>query len=98
MSASGNHAGFGATQHHGKASRQQWLWVVGLALLSILLGTIGFMQVKRLAGEPADVLDGIYNSLRLFHMHFDSVPYPLPWELQIARFLAPFILLASLVK
>jgi len=98
MSASGNHAGFGSTQHHDKASRQQWLWVVGLAVLSIILGTIGFMQVKRVAGEPADVLDAVYHSLRLFHMHFEGVPHPLPWTLQIARFLAPFVLLASLVK
>ena len=72
--------------------------VVGGALVSLALGTIGFMLGKYPQNEHMEVLDAIYNSMRLFHMHFDAAPHPVPWELQIARFLAPLMLVVTLVK
>ncbi|HEY3862612.1 MAG TPA: NAD(P)-binding protein [Verrucomicrobiae bacterium] len=84
--------------HYDKSSRGQWYVVAGLAVASLVLGTIGFTRAAHLAGKQPDVRDAIYNSMRLFHMHFDPVEHPLPWELQWARFLAPLALGAGLVK
>ena len=87
-----------AVHHHDGAARRQWMTVLGLGILSLILGTFGFMQVPEPEGHPEGLVDAFYNSMRLFHMHFDHVPGPLPWELQIARFLAPVIFGVSLFK
>jgi hypothetical protein len=97
MSASLNHSDNGA-YHHDKSSRRQWRAIVLLALLSLVLGAIGFARANYPAGDHMGAMDAIYNSMRLFHMHFDHVPQPLPWELQIARFLAPLVLGVTLLK
>ena len=87
-----------AAHHHDRAARWQWLIVGGLGILSLVLGTIGFLQGKPADGEPQGWSDALYNSMRLFHMHFEHAPYPLPWELQVARFLAPLVLVVTLFK
>jgi len=87
-----------AAHHHDNASQRQWLIVAGLGILSLVLGTIGFLHGKGADGQPQGGLDALYNSMRLFHMHFEQAPYPLPWELQIARFLAPLVLVVTLFK
>ena len=97
MSASLNHSDKSA-YHHDKSSRQQWLVVVGLAVLSLILGVIGFMQVGPHPAESPNLLDAIYNSMCLFRMHCDYSARPMPWELQIARFLAPLVLGATVLK
>jgi hypothetical protein len=97
MSASVNHSENRA-YHHDKSSRRQWRAIVLLALLSLVLGAIGFARANYPTGEQMGAVDAIYNSMRLFHMHFDHVPQLLPWELQIARFLAPLVLGVTLLK
>lgn len=86
------------THHHDSAARRQWLIVVGLGLLSLVLGTIGFMHGKGEHAEHTEFLEAVYQSMRLFHMHFDHTAQPVPWQLQVARFLAPFVLGITLVK
>ena len=98
MSASGNQLDNKTARSHGNSPRQQWLIVVGLALLSLVLGTVGFLRAKYPSGETMGTLDAIYNSMQLFHMHMDSVSRPLARELQVARFLAPLVLGVTLVK
>jgi len=87
-----------AAHHHDRAARRQWWIVIGLGILSLLLGTIGFLHSKGPDGQPMGVVDALYNSMSLFHMHFEEAPYPVPWELQIARFLAPLVLVVTLFK
>jgi len=76
----------------------EWWGVVGLGLVSLVLGTAGFMAGVDEHGKPWGFWDALYDSMRLFHMHFDHVPRELPWELQIARFLAPMVVVVTLVK
>jgi len=85
-------------RYHDGAGRRQWLVVAGLGILALVLGTIGFLLGKPADGQPQGALDALYNAMRLFHMHFEHAPYPLPWELQIARFLAPLVLVVTLFK
>jgi len=98
MNATENQPETSVVHHHDKASWRQWLIVAGLGILSLVLGTIGFLHGKGPDGQPQDALDAFYNSMRLFHMHFEQAPFPVPWELQIARFLAPLVLVVTLFK
>lgn len=98
MNANENQFQTNAAHHHDRASSRQWWIVLGLGVLSLVLGTIGFLHGKGADGQPQGGLDALYNSMCLFHMHFAQAPYPLPWELQIARFLAPFVLVVTLFK
>lgn len=84
--------------HHDAATRRRWLFVVGLGIVSLALGTLGFLHGKDDHGTPLGILDALYQSMRLFHMHYEHAPHPLPWELQIARFLSPLVLGITLVK
>ena len=77
---------------------RQWVAVVVLGLAALGLGTHGFWGALGEGGHPMDGWDALYNSMRLFHMHFDHVPHPIPPTLQLARFLAPLVLLATLFQ
>jgi hypothetical protein len=61
------------------------LGVVGLALLAVALGTWGF---KKAGGPDEQWLDSLYSALQLFGLGGGDQSSP-PWQLQIARFLAP---------
>ncbi len=98
MNAAENQPDANTVHHHDNTSRWQWTIVVGLGVVALVLGTIGFLHGKGADGQPQGTLDAFYNSMRLFHMHFEQAPYPLPWELQIARFLAPLVLVVTLFK
>jgi voltage-gated potassium channel Kch len=98
MNAAENHSEINAAHHRDRAAQHQWLVVLGLGILSLVLGAIGFLHGKGPDGLSMGIVDAFYNSMRLFHMHFDQAPYPLPWELQIARFLAPIVLWTTLFK
>ena len=98
MNAAESHVQKSAAHHHDRVVHWQWLIVVGLGVLALVLGTIGFGHGIGADGQPEGVVDAFYDSMRLFHMHFERAPYPLPWELQIARFLAPLVLGFTLVK
>jgi len=63
------------------------LLVLGLAAL--LLGLIGFTKNGIAAGEERTFLDNLYLTLGLLSMNSGSVPGPVSWELQVARFLVP---------
>lgn len=67
----------------------QWPVVAGLALLSLGLGYVGFEKYFIANGQPRPGLDILYLSLQLFVLESGSVPGPMPWELELARLLAP---------
>ena len=62
-----------------------------LAVASIVLGTIGFIQRARVTGSGASFGDALYAALALFTFEGGSVTPPVPWALQVARFLAPAV-------
>lgn len=67
----------------------QWSVVGVLGIVGLVLGYIGFWRYFHLVGESHSVSDIIYSALQLFPLQSGSVSGPLPWELEVARLLAP---------
>ena len=98
MNANANHPDSHSSHQHHAEIGWQWPIICGSGLLVILLGTVGFIRLPAENANPIGFLDALYDSLKLFHMHFDRGDRPLPWELQVARFLAPLVVLSVLFK
>lgn len=69
------------------ARRHEWALVAGLTLVAVALGIAGFHQHPDYRGQSAIGL--IYLALQLFPLQSGAVAPPLPWALEVARFLAP---------
>ncbi|UCD58019.1 MAG: NAD-binding protein, partial [Candidatus Hydrogenedentota bacterium] len=54
-------------------------------------GFIGFWIRASLVGETLSVTDTIYLTLQLISLESGSVTAPIPWQLQVSRFLTPII-------
>ena len=69
------------------------LWgALGLALAAVtVLGVIGFTQYQEAIGTVAPLTTRIYLALQLFVLESGSVVGPVPWELDLARLLAPVL-------
>ena len=72
----------------GFLRKYNWLFPQ-LVLFTLVLGTVGFHRHGVIHDSPVDVLSSLYLSLQLFVMNSGGVPGPIPWTLEIARFLAP---------
>ena len=70
-------------------SDYHWPILLGLGLAALLLGLIGFTKNGLATGEERTFLDNMYLTLGLLSMNSGSVPGPVSWELQVARFLVP---------
>jgi len=68
----------------------RWPIVIAVALAAIVLGWIGFDVSATATGEPATFLDKAYLTLQLFVLQ-SGVPAPTPWQLDVARYLAPAV-------
>jgi voltage-gated potassium channel Kch len=68
-------------------SAVEWPVVGALVVLALVLGYLGFARVA--ANASATPFDLAYLSLQLFVLQSGVVPGPIPWPLEIARFLAP---------
>ncbi len=69
----------------------RWGIVAGLFVASIVLGWIGFDENMRALGQPGTFLDKLYLALQLLVLQSGAVPPPMPWQLEVARFLAPAV-------
>ncbi len=67
----------------------QWPLAFVLALAAIILGFIGFARFSASTGQARTHWDTLYLAVQLFAMQSGAVSGPVPWQLQIARFLAP---------
>jgi hypothetical protein len=54
-------------------------------------GCVGFAKYLASRGESWSFLGLIYRALQLFVLQSGAVPEPVPWELEVARFLAPVV-------
>lgn len=78
--------------------QHQWLILVCLAVVSLLLGYIGFSRSLDVASDSQmHPLDLIYLSLQLFTLKSGNIVPIIGWELQVARFLAPAVAFYSLI-
>lgn len=75
----------------------RWFIIIGLAVVAIILGYIGFDKSYRAIGNPQSVLDLIYLSAQLFVLESGSYIPPASWELEVARFLAPILTVSTLI-
>jgi len=69
----------------------RWPTITVLFAAALVLGWIGFDLNSRALGEPGSFLDNLYRTLQLFIIHSGAVAQPVPWQLEIARFLAPAV-------
>jgi hypothetical protein len=63
--------------------------IASLAVISILLGVIGFQKHAQHNGDSRSILSSFYSSLTLFVFEGGSVTSPVPWELEVSRLLSP---------
>jgi voltage-gated potassium channel Kch len=76
--------------------RPTWVDLRPLALaLGIVavfvLGTIGFQRYTTLHSGKAVGIDSFYRALTLFELDAYDLEAPIPWALEVARFLAPLV-------
>lgn len=57
----------------------------------MVLGWIGFDESARVLGQPSTFLDKLYLSLQLLVLQSGAVAPPVPWQLEVARLLAPAV-------
>jgi len=67
----------------------RWPLIAVLFVAALVLGWIGFDRSLAAPGQPGTFLDKLYLSLQLFVLQSGAVPPPVPWQLEVARFLAP---------
>ena len=76
----------------------QWPFIGGVALATLALGFIGFAKYFAAFGEARPFSNLFYLTIQLFVLESGSVPGPVPWELNLARFLAPLIAASAAIK
>jgi voltage-gated potassium channel Kch len=69
----------------------EWPLVWALAAAALVLGYLGFSAYFAAAGEARSWLDRVYLSLQLFVLESGALMPPLPWQLEVARLLAPLV-------
>lgn len=77
----------------------EW-WIVGLlGLTSFFLAIKGFQIIFSEAGVHRNLLDLAFQSVKIFGMEFvDDFQSPLPWQLEVSRWLSPAVVLYTAAK
>jgi voltage-gated potassium channel Kch len=68
-----------------------------LGVISILLGTIGFWRYFSLNNEPKSIATALYDALWLFSIEAGNLPRPIPWELEVSRWLSPALSMYAII-
>jgi voltage-gated potassium channel Kch len=78
----------------------QWWLLAALALAAAVLGYWGFADYQRATGGPSGAWDVAYRSLQLFTVESGALDdsEAIPATLQVARFLAPVVAAAAVVR
>ena len=69
----------------------RWPIVAGLGIVALVLGWIGFDLNMAAHNEPGSFLDKLYITIWLFAGRTGAVAPPVPWQLEVARYLAPAV-------
>jgi hypothetical protein len=70
---------------------RRWPVVAAFFIAASVLGWIGFDLSLAVRGQPASFLDKVYLTIQLFLLRSGSVPQPVSWQLEVARYLAPAV-------
>lgn len=76
---------------HRAGQRPVWVLLALLAWAIFVLGYVGLSKALAQRGEAASFLDILYLTIQLFTLESGGGYSPTPWELDLARFLAPLI-------
>lgn len=76
----------------------RWPFLGAAALAVLVLGFIGFSKYFLAVGQRRPFANLAYLAIQLFVLESGSVPGPVPWELDLARFLAPLVAGYAAVK
>ena len=76
----------------------RWPFLGAVALAALALGFIGFSKYFLALGQRRPFANLAYLAIQLFVLESGSVPGPVPWELDLARFLAPLVAGFAAVK
>jgi voltage-gated potassium channel Kch len=68
-----------------------------LGAVALTLGVIGFHKYFLLTGEHKSLATAIYNALWLFTIEPGNLVSPIPWELEVARWLSPAIAMYAIL-
>ncbi|MDQ3936121.1 MAG: hypothetical protein M3340_15975, partial [Actinomycetota bacterium] len=68
---------------------RRWMVLAGLTALALILGYVGFERLPE--GERWSFGDSLHRSLQLFVLESGGVAPPVPWQLEVARLLAPAV-------
>jgi hypothetical protein len=90
----------GAVSGHHLSARRRWgekgwFVLVLLFLLALGLGIDGFRQHFDESGQDRSPTDLLYLTLQLFTLKSGDTATPTPWQLDVARFLAPAVALSA---
>lgn len=72
-------------------AQHSWLTLAGLWILALLLAYVGFQRHAALTGQPLSPFDLVYLTIQLIGMNSGNVEPPVPWQLEVARFLLPVL-------
>lgn len=75
----------------------RWWVLAALFGAAFVLGWCGFYQHAAEHGVDRSVWDHLYLTLQLFSLESGAAAAPLPWELELARFLAPLVTLGTVI-
>jgi hypothetical protein len=79
-------------------TKYQWQIVIGLIIVAVYLGYIGFLNHFQSIGEIRSHWDYLYLSIQLFVLQSGDVPAPKSWHLEVARLLAPTLATYTAIK
>ncbi len=68
-----------------------WLAIGLLWAFALLLAYVGFQRYAALTNQPLSPFDLVYLTIQLISMNSGNVDPPVPWQLEVARFLLPIL-------
>jgi hypothetical protein len=74
--------------HRPSSSAVRWSVAAALVVVAFVLGWIGYEEAARQTGVAMTPTTTLYHVLHLFEFSMSSVPDALPWQLDVARYLA----------
>jgi hypothetical protein len=69
----------------------EWPLVATTWVVALILGCVGMGRYAAASGEAGTVLDHVYHAVQLIVLESGDIHGPLPWQLDVARFLLPAV-------